>query len=147
MSKSTITRTFIASLVALAGGLILLFTAGGLAYANGNFIMDGPDVVGVQSTPGGWALILLAVVGLLAVIGAVIAQFVAWIGAVINTSQLQDKTWFVVLLVCGLLSFGFIAMVIYLIAGPPDPQPRPTLPPIPSQQASQQAANGRTPVA
>jgi hypothetical protein len=135
VSKSTITRTFVGSLVALAGGLILLVTAGGIAYANGNFIMDGADVVGVQSTPGGWALILLAVVGLLAMIGAVIAQFVAWIGAVINTSELQDKTWFIILLVSGLLSFGFIAMVIYLVAGPADPQPRAVLPPIPMQQA------------
>jgi hypothetical protein len=143
VSKSTITRTFVGSLVALAGGLILLVTAGGIAYANGNFIMDGADVVGVQSTPGGWALILLAVVGLLAMIGAVIAQFVAWIGAVINTSELQDKTWFIILLVCGLLSFGFIAMVIYLIAGPPDPQPRAVLPPIPTQQADDK----HTPVA
>src|SRR5512133_3009674 len=131
MSKSTITRTFVGSLVALAAGLVLLVVAGGLAYANGNFVMDGPDVVGVRSTPGGWALILLAVVGLLAVLGAVVAQFVAWIGAVINTAQQQDKTWFVVLLVCGLLSFGFIAIVIYLIAGPADPQPAPALPPIP----------------
>ena len=66
---------------------------------------------------------------LLAMIGAVIGQFVAWIGALINTSQLQDKTWFVVLLVCGLLSFGFVAMVIYLVAGPPDPRPRAVMPP------------------
>src|SRR3954462_12725882 len=132
VSKSTITRTFVGSLVALAGGLILLVTAGGIAYANGNFIMDGADVVGVQSTPGGWALILLAVVGLLAMIGAVIAQFVAWIGAGINTAQLPDKTWFIVLLVCGLLSLGFVAMVISLIAGPKDAQPRPA-PPIPAQ--------------
>ena len=143
MSKSTITRTFIGSLVALAGGLLLLLTAGGIAYANGNFIMDGPDVVGVQSVPGGWALILLAVVGLLAMIGAAIAQFVAWIGALINTAQLQDRTWFIVLLVCGLLGFGFIPMVIYLVAGPADPQPHPAVPPIPSQQADVE----RTPVA
>jgi hypothetical protein len=32
----------------------------GFADANGNFIMDGPDVVGVRSTPAGWALITLA---------------------------------------------------------------------------------------
>jgi hypothetical protein len=132
MSKSTITKTFVGSLVALAAGLVLLVVAGGLAYANGNFVMDAPDVVGVRSSPGGWALILLAVVGLLAMIGAIIGQFVAWIGAVINTAQLPDKTWFIVLLVCGLLSFGFVAMVIYLIAGPKDAQPRP-VPPIPAQ--------------
>ena len=42
----------------------------------------------------------------------------AWIGAVVNTSRLEDKTWFVVLLVLGLLSFGFIAMLVYILAGP-----------------------------
>jgi hypothetical protein len=60
----------------------------------------------------------LAIVGILAIIGGALAQFVAWIGAVLNTSRLDDKTWFIVLLVLGLLSFGFIAMIVYLIAGP-----------------------------
>ena len=143
MSKSTITRTFIGSLVAFGGGLVLLVVAGGIAYANGSFVMQGPDVVGVQSTPGGWALVLLAVVGLLAMIGGMIAQFVAWIGALINTSQLQDTTWFVVLLVCGLLSFGFIPMVIYLVAGPPDPRAPQAVRPM----ASRPAESERAPVA
>jgi hypothetical protein len=50
---------------------------------------------------------------------------VAWIGALINTAQLPDKAWFVLLLVLGLLSFGFIAMVAYVIAGPDGaPAPR-----------------------
>src|SRR4029453_15968649 len=51
MPKRTITRVFGGTLVALAAGLILTLVAGGLAYANGRFIMDGPDVVGLRSTP------------------------------------------------------------------------------------------------
>jgi hypothetical protein len=90
-SKSTIKKIFVGGLVALAAGLVLPVAAGGMAYASGTFIMAGSDVVGVRSTPGGAALILLAVV-----------------------------------------DFGFVAMVIYLIAGPGDPQPRP-VPPIPAQ--------------
>jgi hypothetical protein len=43
---------------------------------------------------------------------------VAWIGAVLNTANLSDKTWFVVLLVVGLLGFAFIATIAYVIAGP-----------------------------
>jgi hypothetical protein len=139
MSKSTITKTFVGSLVGLAAGLVLLVVAGGLVYANGNFVMNGPDVVGVRSTPSAWALILLAVVGLLAMIGGVVGQFVAWIGAVINTAELPDKTWFIVLLVCGLLSFGFVAMVVYLIAGPKDAQPS-RVPPIPAQPSAGRGA-------
>jgi hypothetical protein len=128
VSKRTITRTFIASLVALAAGLVLLVGAGGLAYARGSFIMDGPDVVGVRSTPFGWSLVALAALGVLVILAAVVAQFVAWIGAVINTAQLADKTWFLLVLILGLLSFGSIAMVIYLVAGPDDPPSVPAVP-------------------
>jgi hypothetical protein len=51
-------------------------------------------------------------------IGGVIGQFVAWIGAVLGTAQLEDKTWFLVLLLLGVFSFGFVAMLAYVIAGP-----------------------------
>jgi len=50
--------------------------------------------------------------------GGALGQFVAWIGALLNSAQLHDKTWFLVLLLVGLFSFGFIAMVVYVIAGP-----------------------------
>jgi hypothetical protein len=118
-----ITRVFGGSLVALAAALMLLLVAGGVAYASGSLVMDGPDIVGVTSTPFSWGMIALAGLAVLTIFGALLAQFVAWIGALVNTVQLPDKTWFVVLLVMGLLSFGFIAMIIYIIAGPKDPEP------------------------
>lgn len=128
MNKPTITRLFIGSLVAIAGGLVLLLLAGGLAWVNGSFVMEGPDVVGVRSTPAGWILITLAALGALILIAAAIVQFVAWIGAVINAAQLPDKTWFVVLLVTGLLSFGLIGMIIYLITAPDSERAAPPRP-------------------
>lgn len=129
MSKRTITRVFAGSLAALAAGLVLLFVAGALAYRNGTFIMDGPDVVGVRSTPFGWSMLALAGLAVLTMFAALVGQLVAWIGAVLSTAQLADKTWFIILLVAGLLSVGFIAMVIYIIAGPDDRlRPRPTAP-------------------
>lgn len=123
MSKTTIKKLFVGSLVALAGGLVLLAVAGTLAYANGNFVKDGPDVAGIHGTAFGWVMIGLAAVAILVLIAAAITQFVAWTGAVLNTASLEDKPWFIVLLVTGLLSFGFIAMIAYLIAGPDDPPP------------------------
>src|SRR5689334_6519823 len=123
MSKRTITRVFGGSLVALAAALILLLAAVGVAYANGSFIMDGPDVVGAESTLLTWSMVAVAGLAVLTMIGALVAQFLAWIGALVNTVQLPDKTWFAILLVMGLLSFGFIAMVIYILAGPNDPEP------------------------
>ena len=128
MSKTTIRRLFVASLVAIAGGLVLLAVAGALALANGNLVKDGPDVVGVHATPFGWVMIALAGVAVLVLIAAAITQFVAWVGAVLHTAELEDKTWFIVLLVTGLLSFGFIAMIVYLIAGPDDPRPVTAMP-------------------
>lgn len=50
--------------------------------------------------------------------GGFIGGMVSWIGALLNTSQLTDKTWFVILLVLGLLSFGLVAMIAYVIGGP-----------------------------
>lgn len=118
MKKHTVTLVFVGSLLAIFGGLILGFAAMVAAYANGALIMDGPDVTGVQTTFFGWSMVGLAIVGALAMIGGAIGQFVAWIGAVINTARLEDKTWFIVLLVLGLLSFGLVAMIAYVIAGP-----------------------------
>lgn len=118
MTKSTVTKVFIGSLVAIAGGVVLLVAGLFLALVNGIFIMRGPDVVGLNPSAFTWSMAGLAVIGILAVIGGALAQFVAWIGAVLNTSHLDDKTWFIVLLVLGLLSFGFIAMLVYVIGGP-----------------------------
>ena len=118
MTKSTVTKIFIGSLFAIAGGVVLLAAGLFLAYVNGTFIMRGPDVVGIHPSAFTWSMAGLAIVGILAVIGGGLGQFVAWIGALINTSRRDDKSWFIVLLVLGLLSFGFVPMVVYLIAGP-----------------------------
>ncbi|MGZ5404098.1 MAG: hypothetical protein ACXWDL_05570 [Nocardioides sp.] len=123
MTKTRIKTIFWGSLLAGAAGLVMLVVTGGLAYANDSFEMDGPDVVGVRSTPFGWTMIVLAGTALLVMLAAAVGQFVAWVGAVLNTAQLEDKTWFVVLLITGLFSFGFVAMIAYLVAGPED---RPT---------------------
>jgi hypothetical protein len=130
MHKTMIRKLFVGSLIALAGGLVLLAVAGGLAVANSSVVKNGPDVTAIHATPLGWVMIGLAGVAILVLVAAAITQFVAWVGAVINTAQLEDKTWFIVLLVTGLLSFGFIAMIVYLIAGPEDPQPITAVPAI-----------------
>jgi uncharacterized membrane protein len=43
---------------------------------------------------------------------------VSWIGALLNTWQLEDKLWFAALLALGLLGFGVVAMIAYVVAGP-----------------------------
>ena len=124
MTKTTVTRIFVGSVLAIAGGLVLSVLAGLLAFASGSLTYNGPDVVGIQETAFGWAMIIVATIGVLVMAGGAMAQFVAWIGAVLNTAKLEDKAWFVVLLLLGLFSFGFIAMLIYAIAGPDGTQSR-----------------------
>ena len=118
MSKAVVTRIFLGSVVAVIAGAVLAFVAVWIAYANGAFVMSGPDVIGVQSTPQAWTIIGLGIVAALAMIAGFIGGLVSWIGALLNTAQLEDKVWFIVLLVLGLLSFGVIAMFAYVIAGP-----------------------------
>jgi len=118
MSKSTVTKLFLGSVIAVIAGIVLGFAAVWYAYLNDAFVMSGPDVVGIQATPGAWGMVGLAFVAGLAIVGGFIGGLVSWIGALLNTAQVEDKTWFILLLVLGLLSFGLVAMIAYVIGGP-----------------------------
>ena len=118
MTKPTVTKIFIGSLIAIVAGAFVVAAGVLLALSTGTFVMDGPDVTGFQLSSAAPAAFSLAFLGVLAVVAGSIGQFVAWLGAVVNTARLDDKLWFVVLLVLGLLSFGFVAMIVYLLAGP-----------------------------
>lgn len=118
MSKPTVVRLFIGSAVAVLAGVLLAVGAVLFAYANGVLVTDGPDVTSIEMTPPGWTAIGLVTVAGLTVMGGFIGGLVSWIGALLNTAQVDDKTWFIVLLVLGLLSFGIVAMIAYVIGGP-----------------------------
>ena len=118
MSKPTVVKLFTGSVIAVVAGILLAFGAVWTAYASGVFVMSGPDVVGIEPTPFAWTMVGLAVLAALAIIGGLIGGLVSWIGALLNTAQVEDKTWFVLLLVLGLFSFGLVAMIAYAIAGP-----------------------------
>jgi hypothetical protein len=123
MTKTTVTRLFIGAVLAVVAGAVVAFAAVWLGFVNDVFIMDGPDVVGFHWSAFSWALIGLFAIGVLAAVGGCIAGLVSWIGALLNTAQLADKTWFIVLLVLGLFSFGLVAMLAYVIAGPDGTRP------------------------
>ena len=118
MSKATVTGLFIGSGIAVVSGAILAVAAVSLAIANNVFVMSGPDVVGLRGSVLAWSLLGLGIVGGLAVAGGMIGGLVAWIGALLNTWQLESRTWFAVLLLLGIFNLGFFAMIAYLIAGP-----------------------------
>jgi hypothetical protein len=118
MTKSLVVKLFWGSIIGLVAGLVLMGITFALAISNDIFIMSGPDVTGVKSGVLPWILLGLMGLAMLLLLFAAVVHFVAWIGAVLNTAQLPDKTWFVVLLVVGLLGLVFIATVAYVIAGP-----------------------------
>jgi len=118
MSKATVTRLFIGGGIAIIAGSILAIAAVWIAIANDVFVMNGPDVVGLRGSGLAASMLGLAVVGALAIMGGLIAGLVAWIGALLNTWQLESKAWFIAMLLLGIFNFGFFAMVAYLLRGP-----------------------------
>lgn len=118
MNKATVTRFFIGGVVAVGAGAILAIAAVWIAIANGAFVMNGPDIAGIRGSASAWSLIGLALVGAIAIMGGLIAGLVSWIGALLNTSQRESKTWFIVLLLLGIFNLGILAMIAYVTAGP-----------------------------
>ena len=118
MSKAMVTRLFIGAGLALIAGAILAIAGVWVAIATDVFVMNGPDIVGLRGSAVTWSTLGVAIVGVVAIMGGLLAGLVAWIGALLNTWQLQSKAWFVGLLLLGIFNLGFFAMVAYVVAGP-----------------------------
>lgn len=127
MKKSTINKTWIGGLVVFAAGLVLAGISVGLMLTYGgafnyNDATQGYDFVPVRDGFF-WSMVGLIVVGgVIAAAGGVV-QLAAWIGALVNTGMVPDKTWFAIVLVGGILGLffgliGFAAMLAYVVAGP-----------------------------
>lgn len=128
MTKSTITKTWIAGLVVFAAGILVSIAAVFLMLAYGGTFTEvagNPNNYTFTPDQNGffWTTIGLMVTGgLIALIGSIV-QLAAWIGGLVNSYALPEKTWFLILLLGGLLSvifplIGFAAMVAYVIAAP-----------------------------
>jgi hypothetical protein len=117
-SKKTVTRLFVGAIAAFGAGLVLGFAALWAALASDAIDLGGSYAVDVNGGSGAWTALGLVVVGSLAMLGGTVAAVVSWIGALVNTWQLEDKMWFASLLGLGLLGFGVVAMIAYALAGP-----------------------------
>lgn len=132
MTKRNVTIWWLTGVgVMIVGGLLALFTSLALASHMGAFAANYQYQYTVYVPDGTfWALISFIILGGIAVLGGLVVQIVAWIGAVINTNRLEDKTWYNILLwlgiagiVLGLLSgvgaiLGWVLMIVYLVGGP-----------------------------
>jgi hypothetical protein len=127
MTKSTITRTWIGGLAVFAGGIVASLVGVFLMLAYGGTFTQIADSTQYDFTPiiNGffWTTVGIIVIGgLIALIGGVV-QLAAWVAALVNSYALPEKSWFVILLVGGVLSFvfapiGFAVMVAYVVAAP-----------------------------
>jgi hypothetical protein len=118
MSKKNVTRLFVRAIVAVCAGVVLGFAALWAALASDAIDLGGSHYIDVNAGSGAWTALGLAVVGSLVILAGTIAAVVSWLGALLNTWQLEDKLWFAALLALGLLGVGFVAMIAYVLAGP-----------------------------
>ena len=118
MSKKNVTRLFVAAIVAVVAGVVLGVAALWTALASDAIDLGGSDYIDVNGGSGAWTALGLVIVGSLVALGGTIAAVVSWIGALLNTWQLEDKLWFGSLLAGGLLGLGVVAMIAYVVAGP-----------------------------
>jgi hypothetical protein len=79
MPKATITRIFIGSVIAVVAGAVLALSVVWMAYASDAFVMTGPDVTGIRGTSFAWAMVGLAAVAGLVIIGGLIGAW--WRGS------------------------------------------------------------------
>jgi hypothetical protein len=126
VSKKAVTWWFLGAILAVVAGVFVGIGAIVAALASGAVEFGGSEVVTVNDAFASMLLWLLFA-SMLFIAGG-IAALVSWIGALLNTLQLEDKTWFIVLLVLGLFSFGWLATAAYVIAGPDGLEHTPTYP-------------------
>lgn len=127
MTKSVINRVWIGGLAVFAAGIVVALVGVFLMLGYGGVFTQIAGTNNYDFVPNMngffWVTIALIVAGgFIALIGSV-AQFAAWVGALVNSYALPEKAWFAVLLVGGVLSFafaplGFAAMIAYVIAAP-----------------------------
>ena len=128
MSKKKVTRIFVAAFVRVGVGLVLGIAALWVALASDAIDLAGDRYVDVNGGSGAWTALACLIVASLAILAGTIAAVVSWLGALFNTWQLDDKRWFGSLLALGLLGFGVVAMIAYVVAGPDGTQPSVTRP-------------------
>lgn len=117
VAKSTITRLFAVSAVLVAAGAVIGTAAVIIALVNGAVRLGGDPFIQLDPGQIAGAVAWLVVASIIAAIGS-IGAIASWAGALLNTSRLEDKTWFTAILGLGLVSFGWIAMVVYVLKGP-----------------------------
>ena len=118
ISKRAVTRLFIGGLATMLVAGVLVVWVVWSAFAGGVIALGGADIVQVNGGSTGWMLVGIMLIAILAATGGSIAAILSWLGALLNTFRLEDRTWFFALLIFGVLGFGVLAMIAYVAVGP-----------------------------
>ena len=127
MTKSTVTRTWVAGLAVFAAGIVASIVGVFLMLAYGGVFTQVGTSDAYNFTPNldgfFWTAVSIIVVGGLITLAGSIVQLAAWIGGLVNSYLLPSKGWFTVLLLGGVFSLvfapiGFAAMLAYVVAAP-----------------------------
>ena len=118
MPKSAVTRLFIGGIATVVVGVVLMLAVVWGTFANGVIVLGGSEPIAVNGGSTAWLLVGLGLVAAVVGLGGFVVAVVSWLGALLNTFHLEDRTWFFLLLVMGLVGLGFLAMLAYVIAGP-----------------------------
>ncbi len=122
LEKVSMSKSRITTLMKIAIAFVVAGGASGaavviVALANGAVTFGGAQLVAIDPATVVGAVVGVGVASTLVGIGTAIAV-AAWVGALLNTARLQDKAWFAALLVLGLVSLGWVAMIAYVLRGP-----------------------------
>src|SRR5438105_2352662 len=111
MRKRTIGILFILNVIMLlvGGGLIVAGVVGSTFTTTSNGYSPTGHITHFGNLP-------LFIIGVIIASLSGIPYLIAWIGALVNLARLQRWVWFVLLLI-----FHWIALLIYVIAGPTTP--------------------------
>jgi len=121
VSKPAITRLFMVAVALIVVGFVGSIAVGIWALVNGAVAFGGSTFVTVNASSLGGALVAFIVASVVTGIGTA-TVIVAWAGALLNTARLADKAWFIALLVLGLISFGWVGLLAYVLYGPDSTQ-------------------------
>ena len=145
MSKSTVTRTWVAGLAVFAAGIAASMVGVFLMLAYGGVFTQIAGTNNYDFTPNlngfFWTAVTIIVAGGLITLVGGIVQLAAWIGGLVNSYVLPGKGWFTVLLLGGVFSLvfapiGFAAMLAYVVAAPDGEPYRQAQPAVPMHPAA-----------
>ena len=90
MDRQAALRLFLVGVVLFGAGLLLAQASILVGTANGALVRDGAEFARVRVTPGGYAMVGLASLAAMALVGGMLSLVIALLGAFVDPGRLRD---------------------------------------------------------